>query len=150
MKYLLFTLLLVFTNYTIFSQNLIINPGAELNPTANGWTQLSGSWVQAQESVKSGATNPQAAHEGDYHFFAGAGAGSLELYQDIDVSGYASAIDAGLQDFAFSGWVRDWSGNDGSNIIVEYRSASSTVLSTYDSGEQIVTSWTEMTDSRTA
>ncbi len=49
-------LLLIFVGLStnVFGQNLITNPSAELDPTTNGWTQVSGNWVQ-----KSGSTPPQ-------------------------------------------------------------------------------------------
>lgn len=123
------------------SASLILNPSAELDPTTNSWTAASGSWVSGSEV---------AAHSGAFHFFAGATAGTVELYQDIDVSVYAAGIDAGTQIFDFKGYIRDFNSNDAGQIIVEYRSATSVVLSTYDSGLQITNSWTEFADSRLA
>ncbi len=126
---------------TAVGQNLIVNPGAELDPTTNGWTQASGSWVRGNEVT---------AQDGSYHFFAGAVAGTVELYQDVDVSSFSSTIDAGTQDFHFSGYIRDFNGNDEGQIIVEYRNASATVLSTYNTGLQSPTTWTLFCDTRTA
>jgi len=144
------SIFLFLLSLSIFGQNLITNPSCELDPTSNGWTQVSGNWVRGQESVKSGATNPQAASDGSYHFFAGAATNTVELYQDVDVSSNATDIDAGVYKFTFSSWMRDWSGNDEAQVIVEYRNASSTVLATYSTGFCSETSWTQFTDIRTA
>ena len=134
-------LILFFLTAAVVGQNLITNPGAELDPTTNGWTQASGSWVSGSEV---------AAQDGSFHFFSGASAGTVELYQDVDVSVYATAIDAGTQDFYFSGYIRSFSGSDEGQIIVEYRDAATTVLSTYDTGLEPSTTWTQFVDTRTA
>ena len=139
---LITVLILTFSLNIAFGQNLITNPSAELDPTTNGWTQVSGSWESASW------VTPQS---GSRHFYAGNGAGSFELYQDVDVSSSSASIDAGTQDFYFACYIRGFHlNNDPGRIIVEYRNASSTVLSTYDTGESATTSWVLFSDTRTA
>lgn len=137
---------IILFSFTVFSttygQNLITNPSAELDPVTNGWTQSSGNWQRR--------TGTPTAQQGTYYFFAGASASTVELYQDVDVSSYSTNIDLGTQAFDFIGYMRDYNGNDESKIIIEYRDASSTVLSTYDSGFRKITSWTLYCDNRTA
>lgn len=142
-------LLIVFFFLVSFAQaqNLVVNPGSEVNPTVVGWTLVSCHWIN-------GAERP--AHGGSYHFYAGgADASSCELYQDINVSAFAASIDAGLSTFNFSAWMRSYSGsfgvfNDRGRALVEYRDASSAVLSTYDTGLQGSTSWVQYSDARLA
>jgi len=141
MKYISLQIVLLFFFSVAIGQNLITNPGAELDPTSNGWTQVSGNWVSGSEVT---------AHGGSYHFFAGAASGTVELYQDIDVSSYATYIDVSYQQFSFSAWIRDWNNDDKARIIVEYRDASGTALESYDTGEQGTTTWTQYSDTRTA
>jgi len=151
LRYISLQFILLFFYSVAIGQNLIVNPSAETAPVGNGWTQVSGNWTRGQETVKSGATNPQAVVDGSYHFFCDDGVNTVdEIYQDIDVSSNAVYIDAGRYEYSFSGWVRDWDGSDMSQLIVEYRDASSSVLGSYSTGFQGLTSWTEFTDTRTA
>ncbi len=127
--------------------NLLINPGNDLALVGGnipGWTEVVGAnWTQ-----RSGAPVP---HSGNYYFFAGV-ATSAELRQDVDVSSYATDIDAGLVTFDFSGYVRSYGDGDRSRIVVEYRDAANTaVLGHYDSGDYSQSAtWLQLTDSRAA
>lgn len=141
MKNLLLLFLVLYFPTTLLSQNLIVNPEAEQDPVTNGWTQVSGSWVSATEIT------PQS---GLYHFSAGISSGTVELYQDIDVSSYANDIDAGSITFQFTGYISTWNGNDEGQIILEYRDASNSILSSYDTGLQTPTSWTLFSNSQVA
>ncbi|MBT3191195.1 MAG: hypothetical protein HN341_01440 [Verrucomicrobia bacterium] len=92
-----------------------------------GWTEVVGTtWTQRSASP--------SAQAGSYYFMPGAGA-DHELAQTVDVSAYASTIDAGIQRFDFSGYVSGWRDpGDTSQIIVEYEDASGVVLDSWDSG----------------
>ncbi len=131
------------------SPNLILNPGNE-DPLVGGNIPH---WIEAVATTwtQRGANPPP--HSGAYYFFPGAAA-NAELRQDVDVSAYASAIDAGWQSFAFTGFVRSFnqSPTDSSRVIVEYRDAANTaVLSSYDTGEiRNVATWQQVTDTRLA
>ncbi len=148
----LFLLFLLPGFKTIQSQNLIANPGAELDPVTNGWTQIGGLWSGSNASL--GESIP---HSGVYHFYSGDGQNSapgvyLELYQDVNVSAYSTQIDASTASFTFSFWERNFGfNNDDARVYLEYRNAVGTVLSTYDSG--IKTNylfWQQFSDIRTA
>jgi phage baseplate assembly protein gpV len=127
--------------------NLLVNPGNDLpleDGKIPGWTEVSGStWTQRSSSP--------APHDGPAYFFAGAVA-TGELAQDVDVSSFASAIDAGSQDFGFRGYTRGFGGQaDESRIVVEYRDATGAVLELFDTGPQVqVAFWAEHTDVRPA
>ncbi len=133
---------------TLFAQNLVKNGDCEL-PIVNGkipdWTEVQGNeWRPYNLDVM-----PQS---GQFYFFAGSPR-NAELMQDIDVSNYICAIDVGLQRFNFGGYVRSFAQNppDQARVILEYRNANNTILSTYDSGNQSpTTAWLQLTDLRLA
>ncbi len=141
MKKYLLTFILTALITVVIGQNLITNPSAESDPSSNGWTEASGSWSSGSEV---------AAHDGSYHFYAGSSISTAELYQDVDVSSFATSIDNGTQDFYFQGYMRDYNGTDEAEMIVEYRDASSNVLDTYDTGLHADADWTKYSDTRTA
>lgn len=130
--------------------NLLDNPSCEealVGGEIPGWTEVVGNnWKQ-----RGGEAQPPA-YDGDYYFFAGAGA-NAELAQSVDVSGYASAIDASQQVFDFQGYVGGHLApdNDTSRIVVEYRNAGG-VLDSYDTGniDPPQYTWLFVSDSRTA
>lgn len=144
---LITVIFLIFLVLPGLSQNLIVNPGAELDPVTNGWTQVSGYWMSGTEVP---------ARTGNYHFYAGSNSTSgSELYQDINVSAFAPSIDAGSSTFNFSVYMRVYNYswpfyNDQGRVYVEYRNAASTILQTYDTGVQNTLTWTLYSDSRIA
>ncbi|MBC7488408.1 MAG: T9SS type A sorting domain-containing protein [Cytophagaceae bacterium] len=147
MRLLLSIIFLVSIASFVHGQNLVVNPGSEVNPTIVGWTLVSCHWNNDTQVP---------AHSGTYHFYAGgADANPCELYQDIDVSSFSASIDANSSTFTFSTWMRSYAMafgvyNDRGRAIVEYRNASSTVLSTYDTGLRGSLVWTQYSDVRVA
>jgi hypothetical protein len=143
---------LAFGAFPIFSLaapiNLIDNPSNEealVGGEIPGWTEVVGTnWTQR------GSPAEPAAVDGDYYFFAGV-AGTAELAQSIDVSGFATAIDTGQLVFYFQGYVGGHAQHDTSRILVEYRNAGG-VLDSYDTGDidPPSYSWQLVSDSRTA
>ncbi len=132
--------------YTMQAQNLIVNPGAELNPVGNGWTQVTGFWINGTEVT---------AHGGFYHFYPGDNSTGGELYQDINVSAWATSIDGNFSTFTFGSWMRIYNAsggipNDQSRVVVEYRDGGGTVLTSYDSGLRNNLFWVSYSDSRLA
>ena len=131
--------------------NLIFNPGNDLaldNGEIAGWEEIVGTnWT-----TRSTQPNPE---DGSAYFFPGAGA-TVELSQTINVSAYGGAIDLGIQQFDFSGYISSYrTGGDTSRFIVEYQDASGTVLDSYDSGAiyapyNVGDAWDLLTDSRLA
>lgn len=139
--------LINFFSLKAYSQNLIVNPSAEL-PLANGWTIVSGNWQQATGNWA--VTVPPFA--GNYFFWSGQGA-TAELYQDINLSDYAAKIDSGIASFTFTGHVRSYpqSPADQSQEIVEYRDANGDTLSVFTSQFNSNTSqWLQVSDTRLA
>lgn len=128
--------------------NLIVNGSNELalvGGEVSGWTEALGtSWGQR-------SADP-TAKDGTYYFFAGANARAI-LSQSVDLSAYAADIDAGRQQFDFSGWVRTYpqSPSDTSQIVITWLAADASVLGSFDSGALVSTSaWMAVADSRLA
>jgi hypothetical protein len=108
---------------TLYSFNLLLNPGGELEPfTKYKWVEKEGKWKQGTPAADG------------VHVFAVAEGKTAELYQDVDVSAFSKAIDAGKQSFKLSGYVDK--SNDDVRTIVEFRDADQKVLLTYDTGEK--------------
>jgi hypothetical protein len=136
-----FWLSLIFINSILFcvGQELIINPSAESNPNSSGWTIVSAGtncYTGSNWRITGNQNGFPAAQHGSRYFFSGCGAINGEIYQDVNVSSYATDIDAGNQEFTFLGYTRSYNQApvDGARMIVEYRSAASTVLGSYDTG----------------
>jgi hypothetical protein len=114
--------------------NLIFNPGNELplvSGEIQGWTEVVGTdWAQ-----RSAAPTPAS---GSFYFFAGASANGT-LRQNVNVSSLATAIDAGLVAFDFSGYVQTFAQapSDTARIVLRQLAADFSVLSTFDTGELI-------------
>ena len=133
---------------TLFSQNLIKNGDCEL-PTVNGKIP---DWIEVQGNEWKPYNVDATPQSGQYYFFAGSPR-NAELMQDVDVTNYSCAIDVSLQRFNFDGYVRSFPQNppDQARIILEYRNANNTILSTYDSGNQTsTTAWLKLSDLRLA
>jgi hypothetical protein len=114
--------------------NLIFNPGNEIplvSGEIQGWTEVVGTdWGQ-----RSAAPAPAL---GSFYFFAGASA-SGTLRQNVNVSSLATAIDAGLVAFDFSGYVQTFgqTPSDNARIVLRQLAADFSVLSTFDTGELV-------------
>lgn len=124
---------------------LITNGGGETYASGEfaGWVELVGNWYAR-------TSNP-APYSGSQYFACGAQSGTAEIRQDIDVTAYAYAIDAGTATVAFSGRMSSFAGDgDKAREIVEYRDAGGSVLASYDTGETDYNgSWIGHSDART-
>ncbi|MBT3191194.1 MAG: LamG domain-containing protein, partial [Verrucomicrobia bacterium] len=109
--------------------SLLLNEGNDEDLVGGeipGWTEVVGdTWTQ-----RSANPSPQA---GSHYFNPGAGA-NHELTQTIDLSTYASNIDAGIQRFDFSGYIAGYQTQDTGRFILEFEDAGASVLGSYDSG----------------
>lgn len=135
--------------HTATAQELVVNGGAE-SDVAFPWVQLTvgDDWQQGN----AGSTVP--AHGGSLYVFFPLNtiAASSELYQDIDVSANAAAIDLGTASYTFSGWQRSFVSfpMDQTRIIVEYRDATANVLYNYDTNSGAFSAWTYTSDTHDA
>jgi len=92
-------LLFVMTAGVAAGQNLLVNPGAETG-NITGWTDPDAAW---------GADAVITPHTGTKFFWpARRCIPQTTLYQDVDVSVWASQIDAGSQYLHLSGWLANW------------------------------------------
>ncbi|MDZ7876360.1 MAG: gliding motility-associated C-terminal domain-containing protein [Saprospiraceae bacterium] len=133
---------------TITAQNLIKNPDCELPVVGNSipfWTSVVGNLWNARQIdplPQSGAS-----------YFSPGQVRNAELSQTVDVSDYACSIDAGIQRFLFSGYVYSFNQEplDIARIVVQYLSATGTILTAYDSGDKTPLGiWEKLTNSTLA
>lgn len=116
--------------------NLLVNPSNEaalVNGEIPGWSEATGSnWTQ-----RSGAPTPQ---DGLYTFFPGIAAQAV-LRQVVDVSSFATAIDAGTQSFTFSGYRQSFAQNptDTSEFQLLFQDGTANVLAQILSGQSATT-----------
>ena len=129
-----------------YSQNIIVNPGAELMPDGTGWVIVaSGNAVCAAGTAADTYSNwtmiPDAsgnyppAHGGTKTFFAGCNSSTpatFELSQQIDVSADAVQIDLNNVTFLFSGYIQTpiAAQADAGRFTIDYLNASNIVLGT--------------------
>ena len=131
------------TSNSLFSANLLINPGAEDNVT--GWTQVEGSF----ESISSGECAGNNAHSGTRLFAVGGVCNPNaygEGFQDINVDAYASMIDQDSAIVFFGGYLSDYSGSDVPAFQLEFYNASNTLLGSTVSYENQSPEWTYVFD----
>ncbi|MCC7524312.1 MAG: T9SS type A sorting domain-containing protein [Chitinophagaceae bacterium] len=148
--------------YAVSAQNLITNPSAEATPTSNGWTaaQTAGTscYTGSGWGIQGNQNGFPVAQSGSRLFFPGCGGATgsgkvYELYQDISVAANATAIDAGNYVVSFSGYMHSYNQStpDATEMIVQYRNAANTILSSYSTGTATHTAgWVRYSDTRTA
>ena len=88
------------------SQNLLVNGSAEeprYDSIPRGWTSVQGPWHMLEGDSEH--HDYGFAQEGKYYFFAGQDTLGI-LQQDVDVSKYATGIDAQKQLFTFHGYAQ--------------------------------------------
>lgn len=117
-------LAMLFFAKLLVAQNLIVNPGAE-DPSLTGWTIKNGLWSGSNTSF-----GEKVPRSGNFHFYAGDNNPyDSELYQDVDLSAYASNIDAGTATVSFTGYITNYAfNNDRVQMIIEYRNVSDNIL----------------------
>jgi virginiamycin B lyase len=125
--------------------NLILNGDAEsgpggtdaAQPTIPFWT------TDGQIAVTTYAggagdlspTTPGPANRGNNYFAGGPNNASSRMTQTVDLSSYASAIDAGTQPYTLDGWLGGYGGQDDNAVVtVTFQSASGGALGTASIG----------------
>jgi len=92
-----------------YSENLIVNPGAESG--VFGWSVTEG-YMESLEAYVCDGIEP---NEGDYYFIVGALCNTTtysEAYQEIDLSNYVECIDQNLGNINYGGYLSNWGGSD--------------------------------------
>jgi len=117
------------------TDNLINNPGAENSTSSNlnGW--------ENDDSVFTALWNPSGSHSGNKHFSGGSNNAESYAYQDIDVSSYASEIDAGNVTATYSGGIRSYIGSDEGILELYFYDASMSKLAYHHSGWHSHVDW---------
>ena len=127
-----------------YSQNLIVNPGAELSPDGTGWVIVAtgnavcgagtasatySNWTM----IPDGSANYPLAQTGNKTFFSGCNSiasGTFELSQQIDLSADAIQIDLNNVTYLFRGHIQTpiSSQADAGRFTIDYLNASNIVL----------------------
>ena len=97
------------TGESQYSENMLINPGAEEGTL--GWVVTEG-YMESLEAYTCDGIEP---HSGDYYFIVGALCNTVsysEAYQELDISQYTDCIDQDLAYVNYGGYLSDWGGSD--------------------------------------
>ena len=97
------------TGESQYSENMLINPGAEEGTL--GWVVTEG-YMESLEAYTCDGIEP---HSGDYYFIVGALCNTVsysEAYQEVDISQYTDCIDQDLAYVNYGGYLSDWGGSD--------------------------------------
>ena len=131
------------TSLSIYSANLILNPGAEGGTSS--WTTVSGSF----ESILSGECAGNNSHSGARLFAVGGVCDPNaygEGYQDIDLLSYSSMIDNDSAIVFFGGYLSDYSGDDIPAFYLEFYNAGNSLLGSTMSYESSSPDWEYLFD----
>ena len=124
------------TGESQYSENLLVNPGAEQGTL--GWIVTEGYMESLEEYICDGIE----PHSGDYYFIVGALCNSVtysEAYQEVDVSEYTDCIDQNLAYVNYGGYLSDWGGDDHPEMTIAFIDESGNeidraeILGTYNS-----------------
>jgi hypothetical protein len=97
------------TSESLYTDNLLANPGAELG--VSDWIVTTG-YMESLEAYLCDGIEP---YSGDYYFIVGALCNTVsysEAYQEINLSEYMDCIDQGLALAQYGGHLSDWGGDD--------------------------------------
>jgi hypothetical protein len=105
------------TGESHYSENLLVNPGAEQGTL--GWIITQG-YMESLEAYICDGIEP---HSGDYYFIVGALCNSItysEAYQEVDVSEHTNCIDQNLASVNYGGYLSDWGGSDHPEMTIAF------------------------------
>tara|TARA_Y100000994_G_scaffold40800_1_gene31714 strand:+ start:18403 stop:20646 length:2244 start_codon:yes stop_codon:yes gene_type:complete len=105
------------TGESVYSENILINPGAEQGTL--GWVVSEG-YMESLEAYVCDGIEP---HSGDYYFIVGALCNTVdysEAYQEVDVSEYSDCINQDLAYVNYGGYLSDWGGSDYPEMILAF------------------------------
>jgi len=105
------------TGESQYSENLLVNPGAEQGTL--GWIITQG-YMESLEAYICDGIEP---HSGDYYFIVGALCNSItysEAYQEVDVSEHTNCIDQELAYADYGGYLSDWGGDDHPEMTIAF------------------------------
>ena len=135
------------------SQNLILNPSAEL-PMVSGeipnWTETIGNSWKSYDNIADFNFTPNSTPDGTFWFYANSnvqiinGIKISELEQTINISADAVAIDSGTKSYFFDGYVRTFEQglNDQSSVFIQFFDVNDVLLNFFNFGPfSDATSW---------
>ncbi len=127
------------TGESLYSPNLLLNPGAE--DGISGWTIQEGVF----ESLEATECNGISPYSGQYYFCVGGlciESQYAEVSQIIDVSEYSDCIDDSLASVQFGGFLSNWSGWDQPEMYIEFLDVNGSVLDTSATQSTLNNYWT--------
>ncbi len=122
-----------------YTDNLLLNPGAENG--IDNWTVIEGNL----ESLTDGECNGISPHTGDRYFAVGGVCDDAPFgrsVQNIDVSAYATDIDAGSFEANFGGYLSNFGGSDLPEMRLLFLDNAANVLGTSITLSTLNNSWT--------
>ena len=127
------------TGESVYSENMLINPGAEEGTL--GWTVSEG-YMESLEAYVCDGIEP---HSGDYYFIVGALCNTVsysEAYQEVDVLEYADCINQDLAYVNYGGYLSDWGGSDYPEMTVAFIDGNGNQISQLESFGTYNSFWT--------
>ncbi len=128
------------TGESLYSPNLLINPGAE-NGTS-GWTVEEGVF----ESLEASECNGISPHSGQYYFCVGGlceESQYAEVFQIINVMEFSTCINESITFVKFGGFLSDWSGWDQPAMFITFIDQNGSELGSSDTIATLNSTWTE-------
>ncbi len=122
-----------------YSQNLLINPGAESDLT--GWTPTIG----ISEVLTDGECDGISPHTGDKYFAIGGvctDGAYAECEQLINLVSYSDEIDAGNLQANFGAYLSNWGGQDEPAMKLYFQDENSIVLDSTETISSLIADWT--------
>jgi hypothetical protein len=127
------------TGESQYSENMLINPGAEQGTL--GWVVTEG-YMESLEAYTCDGIEP---HSGDYYFIVGALCNTVsysEAYQEVDVSQYTDCIDQDLAYVNYGGYLSDWGGSDYPEMTLAFIDENGNQISQLEPFGTYNSSWT--------
>ena len=127
------------TGESAFTENLLVNPGAEEGVL--GWSVTEG-YMESMEAYVCDGIEP---HSGDYYFIVGALCNTVtysEAYQEVDVSEYSECIDDELAYINYGGYLSDWGGDDHPEMKIAFIDSDGNQISESETIGTYNPSWT--------
>jgi hypothetical protein len=132
------------TGESIYSDNLVVNPGGESG--TSGWIIQQGIFESVEAHQCSGVT----PHAGQYYFCVGGLCNESPyavVYQMIDVSEFSNCIDNSAATSIFGGYLSNWSGSDQPEMHISFLNEDNVVLGTSEPLTTLNSTWTEFNTS---
>ncbi len=127
------------TSASQYSQNLIINPGAESD--LSGWTPTIG----VSEVLTDGECDGIAPHTGVKYFAIGGvcmDGAYAECEQLVNLVSYSAEIDAGTLQANFGGYLSNWGGQDVPAMKLYFQDENNMNLDSTETISSLISSWT--------